>query len=95
MVAAAREVVPEDEAQIRLLVCHEDGPTLAASSEPLPAARALDADAAGWLLSTLVHTSPLPATVVPASVQDVLGLGADSYGHFFGWRLARRRAVPS
>src|SRR4029077_18573445 len=88
VVAAVREVVPDKEAQIRLLVCNEEAPTLAASSEPLPATRALDADAAGWLHSTLVHTAPLPATAVPVSVQDVLGLGDDSYAHFS--RLATR-----
>ena len=82
VVAAAREVVPDKDAQIWLLVCNGDAPTLAASSEPLPAARALDADASGWLHSTLLHTSPLPATAVPVSVQEVLGLGADSYAHF-------------
>src|SRR4029077_9720129 len=88
VVTAVREVVPDKEAQIRLLVCNEEAPTLAASSEPLPATRALDADAAGWLHSTLVHTAPLPATAVPISVQDVLGLGDDSYAHFS--RLATR-----
>ena len=88
VVAAAREVLPDKEAQIRLLVCNEDGPMLAASSEPLPATRTLDADAAGWFHSTLVHTSPLPTTAVPVSVQDVLGLGDDSYAHFS--RLATR-----
>jgi diguanylate cyclase (GGDEF)-like protein/PAS domain S-box-containing protein len=82
-VAAAREVVPHKQAQIRLLVCDDDGvTTLAASSDPLPATRALGDDATGWLHSTLAHTSPLPATAVPVSVQDVLALGDDFYAHF-------------
>ena len=82
VVAATREVLPDKEVQIRLLVCNGDEPTLVASNEPLPAASALDADASGWLHSTLMHASPLPAAAVPVSAQEVLGLGTARYVHF-------------
>ena len=78
VVAATREVLPDKEAQIRLLVCNGDGPTLVGLERAAAGSRALDADASGWLHSTLVHTSPLPATAVPVSAQEVLGLGTDS-----------------
>jgi diguanylate cyclase (GGDEF)-like protein/PAS domain S-box-containing protein len=88
VIAAVREVVSDKTAQIRLVVCKGDHPTLAASSEPIRAACDFDTDASGWLHSTLRHVASLPKAVVPASVRDAVQL--DTAGHVLFSRLTIR-----
>jgi diguanylate cyclase (GGDEF)-like protein/PAS domain S-box-containing protein len=82
VIAAVREVVSDEAAQIRLVVSTVDGPQLAASSEPITAVGGFDADASGWLHSTLTHVATLPAAAVPASVRDAVHLEAKGYALF-------------
>ena len=82
VIAAVREVVSDEAAQIRLVVCTDDSLALAASSEPVAAGTGFDADASGWLHSTLRHVGSLPAAAVPASVRDAVHLQATGYALF-------------
>jgi diguanylate cyclase (GGDEF)-like protein/PAS domain S-box-containing protein len=88
VLAAVREVVPDKTAQIRLLVCGGEGPTVVASSRPLPADLGFDADAAGWLHSILGDSLSLSGTAVPASVRNTLALEPGGYARFL--RLTAR-----
>jgi diguanylate cyclase (GGDEF)-like protein/PAS domain S-box-containing protein len=82
VIAAVREVLADKKAQIRLVVCTGDRPTLAASSEPLRGTRNFDADAAGWLHSTLKELVSWQVPAVPPSVREVLQLDTTGYALF-------------
>jgi diguanylate cyclase (GGDEF)-like protein/PAS domain S-box-containing protein len=82
VIAAVGEVLADKAAQIRLVVCTADGPTLAASSDPMPHARDFGADASGWLHSTLTGVASLPAASVPSSLRTALQLETTGYALF-------------
>ncbi|HVN62934.1 MAG TPA: EAL domain-containing protein [Gaiellaceae bacterium] len=77
VIAAVREVISDDAARLRLVLCNHDHSVVAASSDPLPETVTFDADASGWLHSTLTQQISLPAPALPASVRETLQLDAN------------------
>jgi len=71
-----REVVSDHDANVRLILRRSERFVLVASSDSLRGPTLLDADASGWLQTTLKEQVSLMATTVPASVREVLQLNA-------------------
>jgi len=75
VIAAVREVVNGD-ARIRLVLCTNEQPVLAASSDPMRDPTPFSDDAVGWLQATLREQVSLPASTVPADVTEALQIDA-------------------
>jgi diguanylate cyclase (GGDEF)-like protein/PAS domain S-box-containing protein len=74
VVSAVREIISDGRARVRLVLCAGDKSILAASSDPMREPIPFAEDADGWLHSTLTQQVSLPASAVPAAVQEALQL---------------------